>query len=608
MIISPRETILSKFRENLWNYPEFFLARDGLFTTLISIYKLFQPFSHILLFLLIFLSIGLLNISKSFNLISAQKDIIVEGVIIGESGINRINPLLPTNTQIEVDLAGLIYEPLVRVNSDEKVEGILADSWKMVDESGKEYEFKLKENMFWHDGNKFNVDDVIATFTVLKALGNEEDKTVVSKHAELAQKMDIVKIDNDTVRFRLDEIVPTFYEDISVGILPKHILDEVSLSQFSWASFNLNPIGTGALEFIDYSENVVTLRTYVDYHSDKPEFEYLKINLYETGDEALAALKNGEIHMLVNPSTAILEDLSDWENLEVIESSALYRRYFALYFNLREEGGPEIFKDKNVRRAISLAVDRKKVLDKVGKTSKESLGPIPSNSWAYNKDALRFGFDVDKSKKTLSEAGWEEKEVEGKQVRMKDNNILRFEMSYLDKYDREIVAESIKEDLEKVGIVVKLDPRNSSDLNEALIATRNFESVLYGVEAPIDPDRIRLWHSDAVDYPGLNISSYIPEEQAAVIGTEKELERVSLIDVSLENGRSSLDRDKRNGTNGVSIGYQRFQEILLEDCPVVFLYHPVFNYVVHTRVEGIDLSDITSLEERYLSISKWNIK
>ncbi len=607
MIIPHKENFIIKTRNFLWNYPDKLFSRGGFFYSVYEFYKMVRPFSHIFIFSVIFILLGVFISSTDFQIVQGQTHTLVEGVITGAGGLSRINPLLPTNKQLENDLASLLYLPLMRVNSSGEVKTVLAYSWEQLDEEGLEYKFYLRDDVYWHDGERFTADDVVATFEVLKALGGEDQGVIVSKNAELAQEVELTKIDNYTIVFKLNEILPTFFEDVTFGILPKHVLDEISLSTFSWAKFNLQPNGTGPFIFKSLKDNRITLVANDKYFLKKPKISKIEIIMFEDGDKAVEALKFGNIHILTDPSTAIVSDLNNWSNVNKVQSANLYRRYLGLYFNLKE-GGPLVFQDKNIRQAISLAINRETIIEKVANAGVEAMGPISKNSWAYNENATRYLYDVKKAAELLDEAGWEQKEIGGRIVRMKDDEILRFEISYLDKYDRNIVADIIQSDLEKLGIIVNIDPRTSSDLNEALIATRNFEAVLYGVETSIDPDRIRLWHSKAINYPGLNISSYISNKTAAVIGDSGEIERVSLLDASLENGLSSLDRERRNGSGGLSIGYLKFQEILLEDCPVVFLYHPLFTYAAHSRVKGIDLSDMTAPEDRYLSVTEWYIE
>lgn len=605
MIIPDRKSYWERMRDTIWQYPQYVFGRKGFVSNLFNLYVTLRPFSHILLMSIVFLFIGLTTNLEARKIINFQKNELIEGVITGQGEINRINPLIPSNNQIESDLSRLLYEPLVTVDMDGNVKGVLAKSWNKLDEDGLEYQFELREDVLWHDGESFTADDVLTTFSVLQTLGSGESN-IESEQIELAQDVEVTKVDKYIFRIKLASIRPTFFEDISFGILPKHVLDEVSLSTFTWAKFNLRPIGTGPFKMKSYRDSVITLVANTDYYDDKPKLAQLKLKFFQTGDEAVEALKNGQIHTLVDPSTAVLSDLDSWGNIKVVKSSDQYRRYMALYFNLKENG-PEVFKDKQVRQAISSAINRQEIIEKVETAGREALGPIPQNSWAYNKDATRYTYDPVKAKEIFKKSGWEQKSVEDEVVLMKEDEILRFDISYLDKFDRELVAKSIQKDLEKLGVQVNLRPLSSSDLNEAQIATRNFEAVLYGVKTSIDPDRIRLWHSNAIDYPGLNIASYETKQKRGVIGEEREIERVSIIDAALENALTTLDRQKRIGTSGVNVGYARFQEILLDETPAVFLYHPVFTYASHRRVKGVDLSNMTVPEDRYMSVTEWYI-
>lgn len=603
MILPDKKNIGESFREVLWSYPDSLFARGGLLHKIFSLFRSLMPFSYIFTLSIVFALFGFFYQSSSFNLVNMQQETLVEGVIVGDVGITRINPLIPTNKQVENDLANLIYLPLVRVKPSGEVDGVLATDWEAID-GEKSFDFSLRDDVYWHDGSKFTTDDVIATFEVLTAIGGE-GKTIVSKNAELALNSSITKTGEYSFVIRLDEITPTFFEDLSFGILPRHILNKVNLSTFSWDPFNMRPVGTGPFVFKSYTNDTIELTRNEEFFGELANLKSIQIKLYETGDDAVNALKTGEIHTLVDPSSAIVENLEGYRPIEIIRSNNLYRRYLAVYFNLKSEG-PEVFKEKEVRQAISSAIDVEAIIAENPTAGSQAKGPIPENSWAFNEEVERYNYNPDRSRELLNSVGWEEKKLDDKVVRMKDDEILRFNLAYLNKYDREKVAESIKSDLAEIGIIVNLDPRGTSDLNEALIATRNFEAVLYGVETPIDPDRIRLWHTKAIDYPGLNIASYVSDQTRSVVGEDQQIEQLNLVDIALENARSTTDRESRIGDNTV-VGYDRFQEILLDEVPVVFLYHPVFVYVARDRVKGIDMKNMTAPEDRYDSIAEWYI-
>jgi len=164
MLIPRKENIFSKIRDFFWRYPRGVFGKGGLLYSTYLFYKSVRPFSHIFLFILGFFGLGFANYYHSSAFLKVEEDILTEGVIIGDSVLSRINPLLPSNNQLETDLARLIYHPLIRVNASGEVKPILASSWEETSGDGMEYKLFLRDDVYWHDGEKFTADDVIATF------------------------------------------------------------------------------------------------------------------------------------------------------------------------------------------------------------------------------------------------------------------------------------------------------------------------------------------------------------------------------------------------------------------------------------------------------------
>jgi len=120
------------------------------------------------------------------------------------------------------------------------------------------------------------------------------------------------------------------------------------------------------------------------FFGETPSIQKLELRIYENGDDAIEAIKHGEIHMLADPSTAVLSELDGWRNIDTIKSASQYRRYLALYFNLKE-GATGVFQEKVVRQAISSAISRDNIIAHVEGAGEEVMGPIPVNSWAYSE-------------------------------------------------------------------------------------------------------------------------------------------------------------------------------------------------------------------------------
>jgi peptide/nickel transport system substrate-binding protein len=101
------------------------------------------------------------------------------------------------------------------------------------------------------------------------------------------------------------------------------------------------------------------------------------------------------------------------------------------------------------------------------------------------------------------------------------------------------------------GVILNLEPLTYRQLTQEIVATRDFELLMYEIETTIDPDQYNLWHTLKSDYPDLNLSGY-------------SYERVDI----LEDGRRSVDRKVRQER------YALFQRYLIQDAPALFLYRP----------------------------------
>jgi peptide/nickel transport system substrate-binding protein len=171
------------------------------------------------------------------------------------------------------------------------------------------------------------------------------------------------------------------------------------------------------------------------------------------------------------------------------------------------------------------------------------------------------------------------------------------------------VAAIIQANLLDVGIKVNLQKDTIRNISDAVILPKNFDLLLFGQETFVDPDRYELFHSSQINFPefggdvtssGLNISSYVSIAQGTEIA-DGELRKLPKVDKLLENGRSLIDRTKRKEE------YIEFQQIIYDEKPVIFLYHPIYFYCVNARVKNIDFTGLVNLEDRFDKVLAWKI-
>ncbi|MFQ5493366.1 MAG: peptide ABC transporter substrate-binding protein [Candidatus Dojkabacteria bacterium] len=595
------EKFLYEVRDSLWDYPQVIFANEkSFYRDLRAAYISTRPFSHVAVYLVVVGIIFLIVSSNVSAFLRINTTTLIEGVIVGvdETGnlqkLNRVNPLTNTNVQLEKDLIELIYQGLITVDQSGELSPGLADFLEL--EPGKLYRFKLKDDLFWSDGEPLTTEDVEATFDLLTQLDTNPATSTLFSRA--ATKIDVKVIDEHSFEFQLNSAIPAFFEAISFKILPKHLMYDLSPVNINSADplINRNPIGSGPYALTSVGDDSIVLTQNEFYQGEKSQIKNIKFKLFTDEDTAVDALMSGQIHSLTGISSDRQRSLQDLKQIDVIGSNVIYNQYWALYFNLAKNG-PEVFKESKVRRAISSAINRELILETLLGYGEEAVGPIPVSSFAYAR-VRNYRFNKERAEKLLDEAGWEREGGVG--MRTKDGIPLGFQLLLVDNVDRVKIAELIKKDLEDVGIAVEVVTKNRSNLVNEHIVPRVFETVLYGVQTFIDPDRFELFHSSQIEHPGLNIASYRSVEKILTVREGKTV-RIPKVDDALDDGRKLLDEDKR------AEKYEVFQELVANDVPAVFLFHPVETYAVNKRIKGIELGAVNSIEQRFNEIENWRL-
>ena len=151
-----------------------------------------------------------------------------------------INPILAVSDS-DRDLTSLVYSGLLRATSDGDYVPDLAQSYT-ISPDGLTYTFKLRPNATFHNGMKVTADDVV--FTINKA----NDPALQSPERANWDGVTVAAIDAETVQFTLKAPYAPFVENLTTGILPKQLWQNVSDDEFSFSDLNTNPVGSGPFE------------------------------------------------------------------------------------------------------------------------------------------------------------------------------------------------------------------------------------------------------------------------------------------------------------------------------------------------------------------------
>jgi len=341
-------------------------------------------------------------------------------------------------------LAGLVYNKLVTYETgpnaaytDYNVVPDLAERWEISDD-GKSYTFYLRE-AYWHDadpvnGRKLTAEDVVATMERIINLPGHQA-------ALLSVVESIVAQDEQTVVFTLKQPFAPFLNFMAnhfMWILPKEAIDgQIDLA--------IDAIGTGPFVLEKWEDNVqATYKKNQNYYEEgKPYLDEIIYKVVPEQGSRIAAFRTGQADSIGGLSPEEIAQLQKTNpNIRIFE--ALFATQEQLYMNMKREP----FTDIRVRKAISMAVDRKSMVKAIyggGETS----GPVnPSlGDWALPLEEREelLSFNPEEAKKLLAEAGYP--------------NGFDTTMIVTNGYGEQLVrvAQWVAEDLRNVGINVKIE-------------------------------------------------------------------------------------------------------------------------------------------------------
>jgi peptide/nickel transport system substrate-binding protein len=550
-------------RDFFWNYPD----AIGRFL------KLTSPLSTIIVFAL--LGFGMFTFLRSDTfaqkISSQESSYYVEGRV---GAISTFNPLFANQNDVDKAIQELVFEKFVYINSSGEILPGIAKKWRVSDD-GKIYEFDIGLDHTWSDGESLTIDDVYFTFDTAIKLSTEHGYDSI---ASGFTGVEIEIVDEDTIKFTLPEINAIFTELVSVYIVPEHVLSDVSLAEMPFDRFARNPVGSGPYRVSRSEPNIVHL-TASSYFNPQPKISNIIVRIYSDVEALESAFRNGLLDAVLlqhNDSANFVDEYASY-NLHVLD---LPYRQRILFFNLRKEK----FQDENLRKGINYLIDKEKLLEQSGISAQIIKGPIYEESWAYSSDIDYPTYSPKSAVKVLEDSGYTRNETNG-YFETDEGKLLTFTVSYLDNDVNNRLLNALASLLKDEGVIMNLEPLTYSQLTQEIIATRNFELLMYEIEVTIDPDQYNLWHSIQKEYPNLNLSGY----------------EFSRVDILLEEGRRKIDKKERKED------YALFQKYLIDDMPAIFLYRPSYVYVVRDGIEGISYENLVRLEDVYRGVYGWEV-
>ena len=489
----------------------------------------------------------------------------------------RINPLFASTNEVDADLSRLVFSGLIQLGPDGSILPDLAEI-PQVSTDGKTYTFKLKKGVNWHDGVAFTSRDVAFTINQLTDPDFKGDPAL----AEGWLGVETETPDDSTFVVHIKQASSPFLaRSAAIGILPQHILGGLNAAALFDAPFNTAPIGTGPYRLSGIDTREAKLTAYSDFHLGQPGIDTIRIRFYPDYSSALRAVEGGEASGLMLRESLTEAQVTEIKKIKGMKVEQLARTaYVVLYLN---NDRAQFFQDDRVRRAISLILDRKAIVDRVFLgVATVSSSPVAPGTWAYAKQYDNTQSRVAEAKKLLDDAGWRPHPTTGILV----NGGAEFRITIRTDNDpvRMAIASEVARQLEPLGIRATVASTTFSVLRRDFLQGRDYDAAIAGWAQGPDPDPYFGWHSTQTGAAGLNLANYAD----------------AVADELIAKGRTVNDVEVRKDA------YRQFQEVWEEKSPSVVLAYPQYLYAHSDAIQGMQFGVLSSGADRFVNVYKWH--
>lgn len=478
-----------------------------------------------------------------------------DALIVGSIGEPSVLIPMLAGDSASHDVAGLIFNGLVKYDTDLSITGDLAEDWD-ISPDGLTITFHLRKGVKWTDGVEFTAHDVMFGY-----------KTIIDEKTPTAYKEDFLQVKKaevlDTYIFRVTyekPFAPALSSWGSLPVLPNHLLAGRDITK---TDFSRNPVGMGPFVLDTWqSGQKVSLKSNHEYFEGRPYIDhYIYRIIPDTATMFLELQAGGIDYMGLTPIQYIKQTDSMFFKKNYQKFRYPTFAYTYLGFNLKHP----IFKNKKIRQALAYAIDKQEIIDVIlFGLGNIATGPYVPDTWPYNPAVKKYPYDPRMAIRLLAEEGWLDRDGDG----WLDKDGDRFEFTIITNMgndSRRKAATVIQWRLKQLGIKVHIRVIEWSAFINEFIDKRRFEACLLGWSISPDPDQYDIWHSSKTKEKEFNFISYANEE----------------VDRLLDEGRRTYSIEERKKA------YYQIQEILAEEVPYIFLFVPDALPIVHGRFKGI---------------------
>lgn len=398
---------------------------------------------------------------------------IITELNLGVASFDSMNPILSKNKNIQ-DITKIIFEPLITLTSDYKIQNCLAREWAKQNETT--YIIKLRDDKYWSDGQKFTAEDVEFTIDRLK-----DSDTIYSANVQYILNIEVV--DETTIRIILSQEVPFFEYNLTFPIL--------SHSYYSDKEFiaDIVPTGTGMYKVSEVQDSTLILRKN-DYYQQKDELKLDKITItiYSSVGELYNSFKTGNIDLISTQNSNVKEYIG---TIGYQSKEMKGREHDFIAFNTQNN----YLSQTDIRKAICYSIDKSNIVSSIyGDNYYVSSFPLDYGNWVYQEQDTSSGYNTQ---------------------RYKTQGIyLNFVVKASD-VTKVSVAENIKNQLTNQGIKVNLIKATDNQY-ENYLKNKNYDMILCSINLSISPDLSTFFGDN-------NLANYSNEEVSNIMNEIKNL-------------------------------------------------------------------------------------
>jgi peptide/nickel transport system substrate-binding protein len=436
-----------------------------------------------------------------------------------------------------------------------------------VSKDGLTLKYKLRHDIKWHDGQPLTCNDLRFTWQVVM---NKHNNVVTTDGYNQIQSVDCS--DPYVAVVHMKKLYAPFLQQLwsingNAPILPEHILAKYNddKGSFNTAPFQSAPVGSGPFKFVSWERgSSVRMEVNPNYFLGKPGLNEVVYKIIPDGNTLVTQLETHEVDLGFNLP------LAQWNREKAIPGTVaiapVIHAWTHMDFNLHRP----IFADVRLRRALTYALDRPALLEKVGHGLGELSDTFMSPTLypdAYNHDVMKYPYDPAKARALLDEAGWK---VGPDGIRVKNGQRLTFQIST---QTESVTGKAVESQTQAMWRAVGADAVVKNYPTSLFFENNPREGILQGGKYDI---AYFVWNgAPDIDQAAILSNKYFPPGQNTMFWNNQ------LASDKIADANSTVDQKRRVAD------YMVVQAEFAKDDPQIVLWFEKYPIVWNADLKGI---------------------